>query len=169
MIIQSNRLILRYPKKSDLRNFHKNKNDPLIAKNMNTPIYPLSLKQAKKELNEIVKLNKKNNLILAIEINKEIIGIISLMNIIQKHKAKIGYWIGKEYRGKEVETEAIKLITNYGFKKYKLKRIYGNVVIFNKPSARALEKAGFKLEGILKKNRFKYGKYYDDFRYAKIK
>jgi RimJ/RimL family protein N-acetyltransferase len=168
MIINSKRFILRPPKKSDLKSFQKNKNNPLIAKNMNTPIYPLSLKQAKKELNEIIKLNKKNNLILAIEINKELVGVISLMNIIPKFKAKIGYWIGKEHRKKGITTEAVKLITNYGFKKYKLKRIYGNVATFNKPSARILKKAGFKLEGILKKNRFKYNKYYDDFRYAKV-
>ncbi len=39
----------------------------------------------------------------------------------------------------------------------------------DKPSARVLEKAGFKREGILKKNVLKGGKLYDDFLYARVR
>jgi len=45
-----------------------------------------------------------------------------------------------------------KLLQN---KKYKLKRLEGWCRTFNKPSARVLEKSGFKLEGILRKNKCK--------------
>lgn len=40
---------------------------------------------------------------------------------------------------------------------------------FNKASARVLEKSGYKLEGILRKNKFKDGKYLDDMLWAKTK
>jgi len=168
--IKSKRFTLRYPKKSDLIEFHRNKNDPVISKNMFRPIYPLSMKMAKKELNEIIKENKKQDTdIFFITTNNKVIGSVSLFEIIKNHKAKIGYWVGKEHRGKGLGTEALKLITKYGFKEYKLKRITANVFIYNKSSARALEKAGFKLEGILRKNRFKNNKYIDDLFYAKLK
>jgi RimJ/RimL family protein N-acetyltransferase len=39
----------------------------------------------------------------------------------------------------------------------------------NKASARVLEKAGYKLEGILKKNKCVDGEFLDDFLYAKVR
>jgi RimJ/RimL family protein N-acetyltransferase len=101
-----------------------------------------------------------------IDIDGDCVGAISLGGIEKNHQAKVGYWLGKEYRGKGIMTAALKMITEYGFKKYRLKRIIAYVVTFNKPSARLLEKCGYKLEGVLKKHRLKNGKYYDDYLYA---
>jgi len=167
IVLKTKDFILRRPKISDLKSFHKNKNDPVIAKNMFRPIYPLSIKQAKKDLLELIKDNKKKeNDVFMIDINGNAIGMIELFEIIPNHKAKIGYWVGNNYRGKGIGTKALKLMTRYGFKKYNLKKITANVFIYNKASAKALEKAGFKLEGILKKNRLKNNKYIDDKFYA---
>jgi len=66
-------------------------------------------------------------------------------------------------------TEAVKKVTSYGFKKLKLKRIYGYCRTFNKSSARVLEKAGYKLEGILRKNKYLRGKYVDDMVWGKVR
>ena len=49
---------------------------------------------------------------------------------------------------RELGTAAHKLFVRYAFKNYNLKRLQGNVRIFNKASARMLEKSGYKLEGI---------------------
>ena len=92
-----------------------------------------------------------------------------MSRIIPKLKAKISAWIGKNEREKGIMTSATKLLVEYGFKKHKLRRIYANVRTYNKPAVHVLEKCGFKLEGIQKKNALKNGKYYDDFLYAKIK
>jgi len=54
-------------------------------------------------------------------------------------------------------------------KKYKLRRIEARARTYNKSSARVLEKAGFKLESILRKNVLKDGKLYDDFLYARLR
>jgi RimJ/RimL family protein N-acetyltransferase len=66
-------------------------------------------------------------------------------------------------------TEAVKLITKFGFEKLKLKRIEAFVFTFNKASKRVLEKAGYKLEGILRKNSKKGNKFFDDYLFAKIR
>jgi RimJ/RimL family protein N-acetyltransferase len=51
----------------------------------------------------------------------------------------------------------------------KLKRLTAKVFLPNKASARVLEKNGFKLEGILKKDLAKGGKYYDVYLFARVK
>ena len=104
-----------------------------------------------------------------IDVDGSAVGMIGLFEIIPKLKAKTGYFIGKKYRGKGITTKMIKEITKYGFKKYKLKRIFAHVNVENKASAKVLEKSGFILEGIEKKNWVKHGKYHDQFLYAKIK
>ena len=166
MIIKTKEFILRRPKKRDFKSFYKNFNDKLIYNNMFSPKkFPVSLKDAKKEFFNLIK--NKNSFV--IEVNKEIAGEITLSNLMPKLRAKISYWIGKDYRNKGIMTRAVKISTNYFFKKYQLRRIYGNVRVFNKASCRVLEKAGYELEGIQKKHFMKNGKYFDDFLYAKIK
>jgi [ribosomal protein S5]-alanine N-acetyltransferase len=156
----------------DLDSYHKNINDPLIGKNMWAINYPTSRIQAKKQLINIIKRNQvkpKCSDAFFIIINGECAGLIALGDIEKNHKAKIGYWLGSNYRGKGIMSVALKKLTEYGFRKYKLKRIYARVVTFNKPSVRLLEKCGYKLEGIMKKDRLKNGKYYDNYLYSIIK
>ena len=58
-------------------------------------------------------------------------------------KANIGYWIGKQYQGKGIATECVRLVVNYAFDELKLKEISAYVFPDNKPSIRGLEKNGF--------------------------
>ena len=171
-MIKDKNFTLRHPILKDLSSYYDNKNDKLIAKNMVFFNQPYKLNDAKKELIEIIKNNNKRIITeetFIIDINKKAVGEIQICNIIPKFKAKLSYWIGKNYRGKGIATKTVKLITKYGFRKYKLKRIIANVRTFNKASVGVLEKAGYKLEGTLRKNVLKNGKYYDDFIYAMVK
>ena len=58
-------------------------------------------------------------------------------------KAKIGYWIGKQYQGKGIATESVKLVVNYAFDELKLEEISACVFPENNSSIRVLEKNGF--------------------------
>jgi|TARA_B100001971_G_C18049426_1_gene462019 ribosomal-protein-alanine N-acetyltransferase len=132
--------------------------------------YPCKLSIAKNILNDLIEENKrdgKENFI--IDIDKQAVGAIGLTKIIKGHKAEIWSWLGEKYRRKEIITKAHKLISDYAFKKYKLKRIYGNLLTKNIGSAKMLEKSGFKKEALLKKNAKINGKFYDEFIYAKLK
>jgi RimJ/RimL family protein N-acetyltransferase len=64
-------------------------------------------------------------------------------------------------------TEAVKLVTKFGFDELKLRRIYALVFSFNKSSMRVLEKSGYKFEGILRKNAKKEDKFLDQYLFAK--
>ena len=58
-------------------------------------------------------------------------------------KANIGYWIGKQYQGKGIATECVRLVVNYAFDELKLKEISAYVFPDNNSSIRVLEKNGF--------------------------
>jgi len=109
----------------------------------------------------------------AVEWNGQLVGEIGIRrdldNKSEAHQARIGFMIHKDFRGRGINTEAVKLITNYAFKRYKVRRIWTYVRTFNTGSRRSLEKAGYKLEGVLRKNKFKDGKYLDDCIYAMVK
>lgn len=57
----------------------------------------------------------------------------------------------------------------YAFKKYKLVGIEARGRTFNKGSARVLEKAGYALEGIHKKELCKKGVYLDNMYWAMVR
>jgi [ribosomal protein S5]-alanine N-acetyltransferase len=82
------------------------------------------------------------------------------------HKAEIGYWLAKPYWGQGIMSLAIKAITQHAFRELGLKRITAHVFNFNKGSARALEKAGYTLEGRLRQHYSKNGKIFDGLLYA---
>jgi RimJ/RimL family protein N-acetyltransferase len=73
-----------------------------------------------------------------------LVGTIGIKDIdYVNKKANMGYWIGKQYQGKGIATECIKLVVNYAFDALKLKEISAYVFPNNNPSIRVLEKNGF--------------------------
>ncbi|WP_438422552.1 GNAT family N-acetyltransferase [Aquimarina macrocephali] len=102
-----------------------------------------------------------------IEFRGELCGVISLMlqNDIYRKSAEIGYWLGEPYWGKGITTKAVDQITEYGFEKLNLIRIYAGIIEYNTTSMRVLEKSGFKKEGIFQKAIIKNDKIWDEHRY----
>lgn len=178
MIIQTKRFILRPYRKGDEKSLVENINDKNVSKFMLNIPYPYKPKDAKKWINNWLKRKKQNkkdfgfvlniNSSFALDIDGNVVGGIGLNNI-EKHKAEIGYWLGKEYWDKGIMTEVVKLVTNFGFKRLKLRRIYAYIFIRNKASIRILKKNGYKCEGLLKKHHLKKGKFIDVLLYAKVK
>lgn len=171
VIIKSKHFILRPFRRGDEKSLVENINNKEISRNTLTIPYPYTLKDAKEWVARNLKEAKKKNpteVNFAVEINKEVAGGIGFSKI-EGHKAEIGYWLAEEYWGKGIMTEAANLATRFGFEKLKLRRIYAYVFPFNKPSMRVLEKAGYKFEGILRKNTKKDSKFLDDYLFAKVK
>lgn len=84
----------------------------------------------------------------------------------QSHTAEIGYWIGEEYWGKGIATEALRLMTELAFSELGFKKLFAPVLEPNRASMRVLEKSGYVLEGVLRKEFFKSGHYFDGYCYA---
>lgn len=75
----------------------------------------------------------------------------------------IGIFIGDPaYWGKGYGTDALKLLTKFIFEEMNIHKIKLGVYSFNERAIKCYEKVGFIEEGILKKEIFKEGKYYDE-------
>jgi len=170
-IIKSKEFILRPFRRGDEKSLAENINNKKIHRNTSNIPYPYTLKDAKDWVNKNLKETKKKNpamINFAIDINGEVVGSVGLSDI-KEFKAEIGYWLAEKYWNRGIMTKAVKLVTKFGFDELKLKRIYAFVFSFNKASMRVLENNGYKLEGILRKNSKKDGKFLDDYLFSKIK
>lgn len=79
----------------------------------------------------------------------KIAGSINLSQIFfgNFRNAYLGYFVGAEFAGKGLATEAIKLILRFAFKRLKLHRVEANVQPENLASIGVLRKNGFTKEG----------------------
>ncbi len=88
---------------------------------------------------------------------------------LERKSVEIGYFIGEEYWGNGIATQAVSMMCEYGFNNLDINRIIGSVMDFNIGSMRVLEKCDFEKEGVFKQALIKLGKFHDDYRYAKLK
>ena len=86
-----------------------------------------------------------------------------------RRSAELGYWLGEEFWGRGIVTEAVHAVTAYAFARHDLCRLYAAVFEWNPASARVLEKAGFVCEGRLRRSVVKDGQVIDQFLYAIIR
>jgi RimJ/RimL family protein N-acetyltransferase len=84
------------------------------------------------------------------------------------HRAEIGYWLAKPYWGRGIMTDAVRRVAEFDFHELRLLRLTAHVFHFNAASARVLEKAGFQLEGRLRRHYMKDGRLLDGLLYAKL-
>lgn len=70
---------------------------------------------------------------------------------VMRRSLEIGYWLGQPYWGRGIASEAVAAMTRYAFEHFDVARVFALVFEWNPASARVLEKAGYRLEGRLRK------------------
>jgi ribosomal-protein-alanine N-acetyltransferase len=95
------------------------------------------------------------------------IGLLTQEDV-HKGAAELGYWLGEPFWGRGLMTAAVGAFSDYAFEAFRLRRLYALVLDWNPASMRVLEKAGFALEGRLRKSAFKDGAVADELLYAKV-
>jgi len=112
-------------------------------------------------------LNRTDRVYFAIETARDHkhIGNVWLWDIDPRHhKAEVRIMIGEtDEAGRGMGTEAIDLACQYAFQRLNLHRVYAYVLEINPRARRAFEKAGFALEGTLRKDRWYDDRYIDVF------
>jgi RimJ/RimL family protein N-acetyltransferase len=103
--------------------------------------------------------------------NDELIGGIGFHSKYGKHshKDEIGYWLGKPFWNKGIMTDVVKKVCEIGFEEFNLTRIEAMVFNRNTASKKVLYKAGFVLEGTLKKFYLKDDKFIDADLFARLR
>ena len=102
--------------------------------------------------------------------NHKLLGGVGINQINHSHKiGNIGYWVRRSALNQGVATEAISLVSEFGFDSLGLNRLEIVTLQNNIASRKAAEKAGAKLEGIMQRRLFVYGESRDDCMYSIVK
>ncbi len=107
----------------------------------------------------------------AIAIGGEAVGGIGfdLQTDVFHRSAEIGIWLGEAHWGRGIGTEAIRAMTDFAFAHFDVCRLYGGVFEWNPASMRMLDKAGYSLEGRMRKSVTKDGQTIDQMLYAIVR
>jgi RimJ/RimL family protein N-acetyltransferase len=131
--------------------------------------YPYTARDARNWLDAVVDQKPETN--FAIDVAGEAVGGIGFtpQHDVERRSAEIGYWLGESFWGRGIATEALIVVTEYAFANFDLCRLYAHVFDWNGASARVLEKAGYVLEGRLRKSVTKDGQTIDQLMYALVR
>jgi ribosomal-protein-alanine N-acetyltransferase len=107
----------------------------------------------------------------AIDVAGSVVGGIGLrMNDdVERVGAEIGYWVGREYWGRGIATDAVRAVTEHAFATHELTRVYALPFADNAASIRVLEKTGYLREGLLRRSAIKDGVVRDQLLYAVVR
>lgn len=131
--------------------------------------HPYTAADARSWLESVVGRKPETN--FAIDVAGEAVGGIGfdLQPDVSYRSGEIGYWLGEEFWGRGIATDALIAVTDHAFANYNICRLYAHVFEWNRASARVLEKAGYEFEGRLRKSVTKEGQTIDQLMYAMIR
>ncbi|MDW7731537.1 MAG: GNAT family protein [Methanolobus sp.] len=152
MIIETDEFTLRPWKDNDAERLATLANNKKISDYLRDGFpYPYSIDDAKGFI-YLSRQHEVNFVGFAIEIGGKVAGSIAayFKDDVHRKNTEIGYFLGEEYWGKGIMASVLRCMAQYLFKNYDIIRIYAEPFARNVASRRVLEKAGFRLEGVLK-------------------
>lgn len=162
--------VLRPWRPGDEASLVKHANNRKIWRNVRDLFpYPYTPQHAREWVHRAGRVHPRTNFAIAVD-GDAVGGIgIVLREDIYRRSAEIGYWLGEEFWGRGIVTEAVKAMSDWGFAHFDICRIYAGVFEWNPASMRVLEKAGYTLEARLAKQVTKDGETIDEFIYAIVR
>lgn len=97
---------------------------------------------------------------IALKHTNKPIGYLECSNFVRGSMATVAYWLSRHYWNQGMMTEALKVVVGFGFENVGFHRIQATVAVENIASIKALKKAGFIEEGILRQ--YELGKEFRD-------
>jgi RimJ/RimL family protein N-acetyltransferase len=152
MEIRLERCTIRSWRKEDVDSVVRLADNPAVARNLRDRFpHPYGRKDAKAWIRSARAAHPET--VFALEVDGEAVGGIGLhpQEDVHRRAMEIGYWLGEPYWGRGIVTEAVRALTRYAFETFDVARVYAYVYEWNPASARVLEKAGYRLEGRLRK------------------
>ncbi|UYP47168.1 hypothetical protein NEF87_003453 [Candidatus Lokiarchaeum ossiferum] len=168
--LESNRLILRPLKESDLDFFRTQYSDPLVQK------YTMLSFQTDVELQDFYSRGcgiirpDQFRIMLEIKNSHEPIGSIVIENWDQKHQsAEIGYDLSPHFWHQGFMNEALTVMLEYIFLVLNVNRVEATVNPTNIQSIKLLKKCRFVQEGILRQKYYYQGIFHDEIIFSLLK
>lgn len=163
MLFSGERIRLRKLSNEDVSIYHKWRNDIEVMRFTNPSLDVFTYADTEGFVNRVIESsNSKGYMIEEISTNKSI-GVTSIINIdYGSQNAECIIDIGdKDYWGKGFGREAFKLLLDYAFKELNLHKVYLRVFSFNERAIKLYENLGFDIEGKLKEQLYRDGKWHD--------
>lgn len=160
------KVCLRAYKEEDIKKALQFINDKELMKNLTTKIpFPMTLWE-EEEFIKSQKSNQKGEYKFAIEDleAKKYIGGCGINDVNWLTRvATVGIMIGdKDYWGKGYGSDAMQVLIKFIFEDMNMRKIRLSAFSFNERALKCYTKCGFEIEGVLKDEIFKDGKYYDE-------
>lgn len=156
--------ILRKWRPSDAKALAAALNNEKILNNLRDGLpFPYTEQDASAYIASMLSADENDTFAYAVTLDDRAVGSIGAFRQANIHRrtAELGYYLAEGYWGRGIMTEAIRQICIIVFETTDILRIYAEPFSYNAGSRRALEKAGFTLEGIMKNNAVKNGKALD--------
>lgn len=84
--------------------------------------------------------------------DKLLVGAIGIVFEQPSNRAEVGFWLGRQYWGQGITTEACVSVLDFAFAQLGLNKVYAECLTRNPASAAVLQKVGMVQEGVLKKH-----------------
>jgi RimJ/RimL family protein N-acetyltransferase len=135
-------------------------NDPETVR-FNAPFKPVHWENHQDWMQALGKLS--NKFVFAVRVADKLVGVVQLLDVDPVHRsAELTIRIGtEENRGNGYGTQALKLVTDFGWRDLNLNRIWLRVFADNARAIRAYKKAGFMEEGVMREAAHIDGRFVD--------
>ena len=145
---------------------------PAVLKNLRDGIpFPYTVQDGRDFISSMLAADPRSTFSFAIVTEGRVAGNIGVFRQENIHfrTAQLGYYMGEAWQGRGIATSAVQQICELVFKSSDILRIWAEPFARNAASRRVLEKAGFTLEGVLRKNAVKSGEILDTCIYSLVR
>lgn len=145
--LETERMWLRWPRAADARAFTRFLGDPEVSSQTATIPHPYNIRDAEEfVLRARAENSAGEGLVLALAFKRQpndAIGVIGAHGSSFRGVARLGYWLGREYWGQGLMTEAARVFVDLIFGVSSLGEITCDALPANLASRRVQEKLGF--------------------------
>jgi RimJ/RimL family protein N-acetyltransferase len=171
--IQSRRLLLRLPRRSDTDELARAISDRRIARATLRIPFPYHRSDAAAWITRSRQKRSSGEAVSLLTLERageRIVGGASLFAFDREHaRAELGYWITPSAWGQGYAPEAAYALSRAAFRDLKLHRIEAGTFEFNEASGRVLGKVGFVREGLAREDIRKAGAFHNTVRYGVLR
>jgi RimJ/RimL family protein N-acetyltransferase len=143
-VLKTERLMLRAPRRHDVKTIARFANDRRVAENTARIPHPYTADDAEQF---VVAVNRQpGEATFVILLDDEPIGACGVEP--RESDAEIGYWLGVPYWGRGYATEAVRAVIDHAFGDLGHDTLQAGARVSNPASRRVLEKCGFQWTGV---------------------
>jgi RimJ/RimL family protein N-acetyltransferase len=143
-VLATARLVLRAPRRSDVKAIASLANDRRIAANTARIPHPYDIEDAEQFIASVNKREGEACFVIVLECAP--IGVCSVD--LREDGPEVGYWLGVPYWGRGFATEAVRALIDHAFGDLEHEALISGARVNNPASRRVLEKCGFQWTGV---------------------